>query len=619
MPEESSVTEASCNSAPSMESCLHFSLIPAVLIVGVLSFLQRRKTEHAIDKRFPSLQRRFGIVIPIDTMGFSNRWSYGFAFGAISYSVLELFHEQHMPNFFPTWAKAIAYLIAGFEVGLVYFPFFACLSTPFRATGAVMGILYSIGWIVIVGCDWFLCPSGEDWGPYQKLIYQWPWMLFLIFLLGRFIFLLVKAVKLQNKAEPEDCGEIAHAHQREHVKRLLRRTTHSKPLNWFERHVYEWDPHFKFPNRLIGTVIISLLALYTLSLMTLGWSSVVFKTLEQWFIPKTPYYHPPDELSAEEMLDISKKCVHVTLASASLNMVVYVCHVLVCYRKQIKRLWKGQKDYIPKKLQNPSSAVSVASIAKYCGWQIAFILWGFVIVRIMHLVPAFIIAFVVITIKYVDGWIIFKNLGSLFVTVALMFGLFKLQVALVQHFFLQDKICDIDKEKPLALNNRNAFNCFSYFFFFYNTVMGITSCVYRIMMSFAVGTWLVARIDRTIMQKGYETLDLGYRTWIGMIFADHYHNNPVMVCFCQLLFCRFQEQQHRPDYSVLSNTPCDSAQSRAMKRWRLLYTLLKNPHLIPLRKHHLSAKVPLKVSSPAQADIVVRAWLMSSQTESELC
>lgn len=36
-----------------------------------------------------------------------------------------------------------------------------------------------------------------------------------------------------------------------------------KPLGWFQRTVYEWDPHFKFPNRIIGTTIISLVGLYT--------------------------------------------------------------------------------------------------------------------------------------------------------------------------------------------------------------------------------------------------------------------------------------------------------------------------------------------------------------------
>uniref|UniRef100_A0A3B3ZE08 Uncharacterized protein n=1 Tax=Periophthalmus magnuspinnatus TaxID=409849 RepID=A0A3B3ZE08_9GOBI len=517
----------------------------------LLSFLTRRTKKYAIDHRLPLLQGRFGIVIPMDAMGFSNRWSYGFAFGAISYSVLELFRERHIPKVFPDWAKAVAYLIGAFEVGLAYFPFFACLSTPYKATGA-------------------------KWWNYQKPIYQWPWILSLIFLLGRFVSLLVKAVCKQCKAEQE---ELMHTHQTEHVKRLLRKTAaNSNSLNWFQRRVYEWDPHFKFPNRLIGTAIISLLTLY--------------------MVPRYKYQ------------SINQSISDTFSTKTGLNMVVYVCHVLVCYRKQIKRLWKGHKDFLPKKLQNPSSAASVASIAKYSGWQIAFSLWGKAVCFITH---SFLTCFNALI--HIDI-LVFLMLSR--VTFGLLFALLKLQVLLVKYFFLQDKISPTDDKKPLALNNRNAFNCFNYFFFFYNVVMGITSCFLRMMISFMLGTWLVSRIDRTIMQKGYEKLDRGFCTWIGMIFADHYHSNPVMVCFCQLLISHVQDVQHDSSYSILNNAPCGKSHGRAKKRWRLFYTLLKNPHLIPLRKHHLRANVPLKLSSSPQADIVVRAWLMRSQAATEL-
>lgn len=45
--------------------------------------------------------------------------------------------------------------------------------------------------------------------------------------------------------------------------------------SWFQRRVYDWDPHFKFPNRMIGTSIISLIGLYTVRLVIWeGFSSV---------------------------------------------------------------------------------------------------------------------------------------------------------------------------------------------------------------------------------------------------------------------------------------------------------------------------------------------------------
>lgn len=43
---------------------------------------------------------------PLDTIGsLSNRWSYGFAFGAVSSTVLLLFSENYIPFTVPTWAR----------------------------------------------------------------------------------------------------------------------------------------------------------------------------------------------------------------------------------------------------------------------------------------------------------------------------------------------------------------------------------------------------------------------------------------------------------------------------------------------------------------------------------
>ncbi len=56
---------------------------------------------------------------------------------------------------------------------------------------------------------------------------------------------------------------------------------------------------------------------------------------------------------------------------------------------------------------------------------------------------------------------------------------------------------------------RKAFHCFNYFFFFYNVVMGVSNCIWRLLCSIVAGTWLVSRIDRTIMQRGYEGMDVG--------------------------------------------------------------------------------------------------------------
>ncbi|XP_067438448.1 STRA6-like [Thunnus thynnus] len=620
-------TVQDCQNGISVDLFFHFSLIPAVLIAGVLSFLQKRAQRLTIDHKLPFLRGRFAIVVPLDTVGgLSNRWSYGFAFGAVSTSVLLLFSEHYVPFNFPNWARAFVYLIGALEVGLVNFPLFACLSTPFRMTGAVLGILYSLLWIIITAWDTFTCPGGKVLGEYQKVIVQWPCIVSLIFLLGRFIYILVKGVRIHLQLEQENPEELIE-HQVQHVKRLLKKApAYSKPLSWFQSRVYEWDPYFKFPNRIIGTAIISLICLYTVTLADYTLSKVVFDKAEEWKDTLKNLVTSCNNTGAlaamipqlENFIYVSRETWLATTIFASLNSVAYTLHVLACYRKHLKRLWKGQKGFLPEKFHNPRSAASVASITRYSGWQIAFTLWGYLIVHFVQFVFALLLTYLLI-LPVKDGIVLhmLANLGIIILTIGLVIVLVILQIALVQIFFLQDKISPIDKGKPLALNNRKAFHCFNYFFFFYNVVMGIGNCIFRLLCSIVVGTWLVSRIDRTIMQRGYESLDTGYTTWIGMIFADHYHNNPVMVCFCQLLVSNTLARDTASAYSTFSNTPSESAvNGRARRHWVLLYTLLRNPKLILLRKHHLSSSSSLQTSSSPQSDIVVRACVMASQMQS---
>lgn len=137
---------------------------------------------------------------------------------------------------------------------------------------------------------------------------------------------------------------------------------------------------------------------------------------------------------------------------------------------------------------------------------------------------------------------------------------------------------------------------------------------------------------------------LGYSTWIGMIFADHYHNNPVMVCFCHLLVSNTPDRQAASLYATFNNPPSGEnrllvqtvlfmfdifswatfcfffqepfVNSLARRRWMLYYTLVKNPSLILLRKNHLSSSLSEQTTtSPSKSDIVLQAWAMTSQAQ----
>uniref|UniRef100_A0A4W5K3K9 STRA6-like n=1 Tax=Hucho hucho TaxID=62062 RepID=A0A4W5K3K9_9TELE len=469
--------------------------------VVVLSALQRRSRHLPIDEKLPFLNNRVGIV-----------HNFVFVFAAF------------------------VFLVGAIEVGLAYFPFFACLSTPCREFGAVLGILYSLTWLIITLWDTVTCPTGKILGSRQKLVYLWPTILSLIFLLGRFTYMLVKAVRIRLLLETE---QLIQCHQAKHVQRLLRRSPIDRKLeaSWFQRRMTLADCS-------LSDYAFDRLDVIKDQLKKLGSS---YNETEM-FVAMIP--------QIEEFAHIARESWLATTIFASLTSVSYTFHVLACYRKHLKRLWAGKKGFLPEKFHNPPSAVSVAAITRYSGWQIAFTLWGFLIVHFVQFVFALLFAYgVVIPIQ--NGRVIemLTNLGTVLLTIGIVIGLVILQVLLVQVFFLQDKISPSDRNKPLALNNRKAFHNFNYFFFFYNVVMGLSNCILRLLISCVVGTWLVSRIDRTIMPRGYESMDPGYSTWIRTIFADHYHNNPVMVCFCHLLLERQQRTTEAASYSTFNNTP----------------------------------------------------------------
>uniref|UniRef100_A0AAY4CZS9 STRA6-like n=1 Tax=Denticeps clupeoides TaxID=299321 RepID=A0AAY4CZS9_9TELE len=547
--------------------------------VVVLSAIQKRVKLLAVDERFPTLRGRFGIVVPLDFIcNLSNRWSYGFAFGAISSSVLLLFSESYLPFYVPTWARAIVYLVGALEVGMAHYPFFACLSTPHRICGGVLGLLYSLMWITVSLWNIATCPDGPILGRWQKLVFQWPSVLSLLFLTGRFVHMLVKGVRIYLQLIPEEDQLFMQCHQVKYVKHLLCKPAERiQEKSWFQRNVYDWDPYFKFPNRIIGTAIISLIGLYTVNLADYSVSDYMFdrldelkKSMAEIAASCNDTENPFTSLlpKFDQFCYIARKSWLATTIFASLTSVSYTFHVLACYRKHLRRLWAGQKEFLPTRFHKPSPAVSVVS---------------YFIVHFVQFVFALIFVYgVVLPIKegHTVQWLI--SVGLIIVTIGLVIGLVIIQIVIVQLFFLQEKISSEDREKPLALNNRKAFHNFNYFLFFYNVIMGLSNCIMRLILSCLVGTWLVSRLDRTIMQRGYESMDPGYSTWIGMIFADHYHSNPIMICFCQLLLSQTLEKQRiRATYSQFNNI---MPVGRVKWRWLLFYTLLRNPGLVSLRK-----------------------------------
>ncbi|KAF5891616.1 stimulated by retinoic acid 6 protein-like isoform X1, partial [Clarias magur] len=523
---------------------------------------------------------------PVDfTSTQENRWSYAFAFGAVTQHMFTLIltTRNPLPFTLPPYLEVFMYMAAAIKVGVACMPLFICLSTSHQLLGGVLGLLYAVFWFSLQMWELVWCSdSTADKGGLRDYVLHHEWLLDLPnllclgFLVCRFGFQIVKDVLIwMKKLNKQD--EVTKEHYK-YVERLLRRPAErSVQKSWFQKNVYEWDPYFKFPNRIIATVVLSFLSLYMIifleQVVTLFFVNIFY---DEWDRNLT------ELILLSEHVNYAKYIWYVTSACAAFSSLIHISQVLVYYRKQIKSMWAGEKKYLPKNYKL-SPNVSLGGLLQYPGYQIAFTLWGYLILHLAMFVGGLLFVYMVVHPILAHGFLHWLNyliivLANFFVVLALT----GLQRMLIHMFFLQDKNSPLDKDKPIALNNRKVFHNVNYFLFFFNVILGLMSCIERLMKSTAVGLMLLSRIERAIMPRGFENLDTSYCTWLGMIVADHHHNNPVLLCFCHLLHDHTLRKVQTGEGTFLHSERPEKLRARA--RWLLMYTLVRNPTLILMRK-----------------------------------
>nr|XP_056704916.1 stimulated by retinoic acid gene 6 protein-like [Euleptes europaea] len=588
-----------CESLIDMEHYLHYSLVPSVIIILVLACLEKRLRRWSIDGKLNRLYGRGGVVIPFDFVGmFSNRWSFGFAFGATADKLVFLIDQDFPQPPMPSWVRVFWIMLITIEVGLSSYPFFACLSTRYQKTGATLGFLYTLSWLIVMLIDLVQCPHGDFYFflPYAAVVMYWPLLLCQFFLLGRFLHILVKSLNAYGgKAVQQEETTFLELHQIQHVQRLMKKPPLQLPQkSWIRQRLYEWDPYFKFPSRMISTAVVVLICLYMFimaEIILYRFVSLAVTAYGADLLELVARFNESQELSwmisgAREFFMVAQGVWLTSIVLSTLTYIIYVLHILACYRKHMKRLRVGKKLFLLTDLSKVSHSLSVVAVARYSSWQIAYTVWGYFLMHLVQWVAGMIFMYVVVLPMVHGQWTeLFNKWGTVILTFVLVKLIKKLQLVMAGLFFLQPKISPEDKQKPLALDNRKAFQNFTYFLFFYTVVMGLFSCLMRLIRSIAVGTWLIGRIDRTVMPKGYEACDMGFKTWVGMLLMDHYHTNPCLLYFCHILVTKNRERElQRPKHSTELMGTDHKASIRARTRWLLLYTLLYNPSLRALRK-----------------------------------
>ncbi|XP_045157353.2 stimulated by retinoic acid gene 6 protein-like isoform X2 [Mercenaria mercenaria] len=575
---------------------IHWFLIPAVGIMILLSFLEKRKTvkPDLLGGR-PALVRPLGFLDEP-----SNRWGVMFVFGSVTGNIIQVAQKTLSDELdWPIWAKIFLVYILCLETSVICYPLFACMTSRHKLVGATTGLLYSIGWFIFelfqsiqIGRCFVKYPDRNVNYAAHILIQEMPVTTCDFLVVLKFCWKLYKCFKKGvYKISHEDQVKLCKNFHLTYVKHLVNRHCKNvtKDRTWKQKiqsKIMRPVPGFRFPIAVMVTTFMSCVMLYMVGLYCAEFMEI-----------RAKYYFPDfvDLLQAANVV-----ATIITMMCGIRNIYLF----LMNYRRDMLLMYKGDRSFVPNTVQTPSPNVYMAQGMRFIGTSITGMLWGTVFCFLLVYVPLALMMMIIKLLgqreKLDDMWKQFQWL----IYPACMIFIFKLQVFLIGRFFIQPKLDVEDKYRPLAVDNRNAYDVFSFFMIFLNASIGLFAFLKRILVGAFLGVFLIPRMDRSLLMRGYEAMDKCYVNYVGMIMVDVSHNHPIMRVFCFLVKSDVEDRRDRKplrsavenaEYGNLSfsaHIPIETGNSRARRRWWLAYTLIRNPSLMATRIHESKNESP---------------------------
>ncbi|XP_072050171.1 stimulated by retinoic acid gene 6 protein-like [Amphiura filiformis] len=144
---------------------------------------------------------------------------------------------------------------------------------------------------------------------------------------------------------------------------------------------YQSKPGFKYSRRFVVTIAVSALALYEVSLAYMFGIDYIFSTLIHVFAYDGPLEKGFEVTNNTETFGIIHRALNsgkdtfwITCYVSLGIMVSFIIHMIVVYRDNTMRLWKGDRSFYPP--EELSFATLVVANLRYSGYQIAYCIWG---------------------------------------------------------------------------------------------------------------------------------------------------------------------------------------------------------------------------------------------------
>ncbi|XP_064406072.1 receptor for retinol uptake STRA6-like isoform X8 [Halichondria panicea] len=562
-----------------------------------------------------------GIVQPVNLLTHSADYIINLVlFAALSGDIGIVLMTQHMklPTTNPYTAifyqTVLTPVFSVLEVSVKYFPLFSCVDAPIPLVGHIVGLIYLpflLCHIIVrdVGLSCVLGNSNDViTGLYIGM--RLPIYLVLLCIVVWYIYAVVRDCVLCRKLgfgtamEQLNGAHRTYNYYKQCVTHLFKKKLqNSRCLSSFCPCIL--SPR-KLPLRFSAAVTVSTLILYQVCFLLSGSLFNFLSFLErilgenesflvQWFETN----HLPGGFYTA-ILEVARSLLVVLPVSPVVSLVIcflLIIHMVVSVYKSLQASARGNTV-----VSKGFSSFRLAASLRYAGYQIAYCLAAFVSYTLVLWILGLIAILFFFGFKYMADYA-FYALASILIPLAWIGFVLAAQVIACKTMFLKR-----GGGRFIIISNQKIFQWFMFVLFIYNTIIGLASALFRVLISATMGLLLMLRLDRVILMKGFEPFDIGHNTYIGFLHVDLAYNNAVVHVFVRLMADLTTGTTSRrspfiptpPEvtydtdlaYGVqdTSERPSKVRSHRIRNRWLVAYTLLRNPSLQPLTASQLQDK-----------------------------
>ncbi|XP_032628564.1 receptor for retinol uptake STRA6 [Chelonoidis abingdonii] len=597
----------------------HTCMAPiSVAVLIILSLLVKRKSFYK-----SSWNGAPGLLSPVNFLELEDHQGlvaavFGILFSSVCVLVLD---SDPLPFIASSSPRSREYwkIMALLYYPAFYYPLIACATIRHRA-GYFIGCLLS--WCHCVVHIWQKvdCPQSPKIYRYYSLLSYVPIILCLVVLSIWYPVLLVRSFTQKKPAAREVVGS---GYYNEYLKTILAKRTHtrssrkvsllSRAQMYLRSYIYTPQEGFQVPLKLVLSVTTAVIAVYQVALLLLvvfipniqivraGMTKEITVLLVQFGV--VPSENPggvPGDMERE--LDTVRYylwslevCYVCSLVLSCLLTFSMLMRSLVMHRANLKALYRGDvlDVFYRAQMLCPSQQALVCWMS-FASFQTAFACLGLLTQQVIFFVCTVGFTFlVVIPLQSGTNMHLFKILENMWPFWLTLVLAVIVQNLLVHFHFLEKR--HLQKE----LTNRRALCIMTYLLFPINVLVGVLAGVWRMVISALYNAVHFCQLDISLLNRGVEAFDPGYRTYCHYLKIEVSQSHPVMKAFCFLLLqlpgpggqtglkpTDVEEgiQLMQPMKGLLKASK--SKQMRA--RWGLAYTLLNNPSLLACRKTVLS-------------------------------